>query len=138
MAPQGDNGTAVKEEMVTDRWKLLQEVRQTAPNILEASVTVPCDSIWFAGHFPGEPILPGIAIVHAVSEVIEQEAQKRGETVRTASLKRVRFTGPVRPGDTILLHLTSEDVRGETCFNFKVAHEDKTICTGQIVVAKTE
>ena len=88
MAPQGDNGTAVKEEMVTDRWKLLQEVRQTAPNILEAAVTVPCDSIWFAGHFPGEPILPGIAIVHAVSEVIEQEAQKRGETVRTRSEER--------------------------------------------------
>ncbi|MBP7340922.1 MAG: MaoC/PaaZ C-terminal domain-containing protein [Smithellaceae bacterium] len=123
---------------MTDRWKLLQEIRRAAPNILEAEVTVPCDSVWFAGHFPGEPILPGIAILHAVSEAIERDAQTRGETSRIASLKRVRFTGPVRPGDTILLHLTNEDVRKEKEVNFKVAHGGRIICTGQVVVTKTE
>jgi hypothetical protein len=35
-------------------------------------------SPWFSGHFPDEPILPGIAILSMVSEVIRQVASERG------------------------------------------------------------
>lgn len=122
---------------MTDLWELLNEVRQIAPNVLDARVCVPQDSIWFTGHFPGEPILPGIALVHMVYEAIERDAQGRGEAVRLSSLRRIRFTGPVRPGENLLLSLTSEDVNEVRLFNFKIAVEENIVCSGLVAVSIT-
>ena len=82
------------------QWSLLKEVKATNNNHIEALAEVPADSPWFSGHFPGEPILPGIALVHIVKQAINQEALKKGEQLQFHALKRVRFTQPVRPGDT--------------------------------------
>jgi len=121
---------------LTDQWNLLKDVKRIASNTLEAQVCVPENCIWFTGHFPGEPILPGIALVHTVYEIIQRDAQDRGESVRISSLKRIRFTGPVRPGETLLLNLTSEDLKTERLYNFKVVLEEKIICSGQVAAVK--
>lgn len=119
-----------------DRWKLLNEVKWIAPDTIEASGGVPEDCIWFTGHFPGEPILPGIALIHAVYEAIERSEQERGESVRISSLRRIRFTGPVRPGDKLLLSLTREDGNEIILFHFKVAVQENTVCSGLMAVSK--
>lgn len=121
---------------MADRWKLLSDVKRIASNALEAQVCVPQDCIWFTGHFPGAPILPGIALVNTVYDAIMWDAQDRGEAVQMSFLKRIRFTGPVRPGETVLLSLTSEDVHTERLYNFKVAIEEKIICSGMVAVTK--
>jgi len=122
---------------LADRWELLSDVKRVASNALEVQVCVPQDCIWFTGHFPGEPILPGIALVHTVYEAIAWDAQDRGEAVQISSLKRIRFTGPVRPGEKFLLNLTHEDLDGERLFNFKVAVKEKIVCSGLVTVTKT-
>jgi 3-hydroxyacyl-[acyl-carrier-protein] dehydratase len=122
---------------LTERWKLLSEVKRIASNALEARAWVPEDSTWFIGHFPGEPILPGIALVNTVYEAIAWDAQDRGEAVHISSLRRIRFTGPVRPGEKLFLSLTSEDLSGERLFNFKVAVKENIVCSGLVAVAKT-
>lgn len=122
---------------MTDRWKLLNDVKRVASNSLEAQISVPKDCIWFTGHFPGEPILPGIALVSTVYEAILWDAQDRGEAVKMSSLKRIRFTGPVRPGETIILSLTREDVSTERHYTFKVVLEEKIICSGMMAVTIT-
>ena len=119
-----------------DQWNLLKDVRRIEPNALEALVRVPKDCIWFTGHFPGEPILPGIAIVHTIYEAILKLAQKDAESISMSALKRVRFTGPVRPGEAFLLNLTREDEAQAMVFSFKVIHEDKVICSGQVTAMK--
>jgi len=120
---------------LTDRWKLLNEVHRISSDTLDARACVPQDSIWFAGHFPDEPILPGIALLHTVYEAILREARERGESVKVSSLKRIRFTGPVRPGETLLLRLTSEDRHEETLYNFKVFVKENIVCSGLMTVA---
>lgn len=122
---------------MTDRWELLNEVRRIESNALDARVCVPQDSIWFTGHFPGEPILPGIALLHTVYEAILREGRDRGESVKVSSLRRIRFTGPVRPGETLLLSLTREDGNEETLFNFKVFVKENIVCSGLMTVKKT-
>jgi 3-hydroxymyristoyl/3-hydroxydecanoyl-(acyl carrier protein) dehydratase len=119
---------------LADRWKLLNEVKRITPNTLDARACVPKDSIWFAGHFPGEPILPGIALLHTVYEAILGDARARGESVKVSSLKRVRFTGPVLPGETLLLSLTREDGTEEILFNFKILVKESIVCSGMIAV----
>ena len=119
-----------------DRWSLPSDVRRTAPDALEARVFVPEDSIWFPGHFPGEPILPGIAVVHAVYETIQQDAQCRGMSVHISHLKRIRFTSPVRPGDTLLIRITSEVAGTEMHYIFKATVGENTVSSGLVVVTK--
>ncbi len=119
-----------------DQWNLLKDVKWIEPNTLEALVRVPGDCVWFTGHFPGEPILPGIAIVHTVYEAILKLAKSDAESINMSALKRVRFTGPVRPGEAFLLNLTREDEASAILFSFKVIHESKVICSGQVTATK--
>ena len=91
-----------------DRWRLFKDAGTIEPGASGFKIDVPVDCAWFGGHFPGEPILPGIALVHLVYEAISARARQRGKSVTLASLKRVRFTGPVRPGDTLQLSLKGE------------------------------
>jgi 3-hydroxymyristoyl/3-hydroxydecanoyl-(acyl carrier protein) dehydratase len=122
---------------LNNRWSLPGDVRRTAQDALEARVYVPEDSIWFPGHFPGEPILPGIAVVHAVYEIIRQDAQSRGSSVHILHLKRIRFTSPVRPGDTLLIRITSEVASTEMHYLFKATVGENTVSSGLVAVSKT-
>ncbi len=119
-----------------DHWQLLQNVQTKEQNKIEAEAFVPTDSLWFSGHFPGEPILPGIALVHLVWQAIVRDAEKRSEEIRLDTLKRVRFTKPVRPGEYLSLIITSSEVGGEALYSFKVMSKENVICSGLLAAVK--
>ena len=54
----------------------------------------------YPGHFPGDPIVPGAALLHAVAAACERPV---------VGLERVRFLGIVRPGEDVDLELRVED-----------------------------
>lgn len=118
------------------QWQLLGEVKTKDNNQIEARVFVPVDSFWFSGHFPGEPILPGIALVYAALEAIRREAAARGEKVCLDALKRVRFTSPVRPGEILSLLIVRESDAEE--FSFRVMSQGAVVCSGVIVARIVE
>jgi 3-hydroxyacyl-[acyl-carrier-protein] dehydratase len=115
---------------------LLNEVQMVSSDTLDARACVPKDSIWFTGHFPGEPILPGIALLHTVYDAILSKAGNGGESVKVSSLKRIRFTGPVRPGEMLLLSVTREGGIEEILYNFKVFVKETIVCSGLMTVTK--
>ena len=119
-----------------DQRQMLREVNVITPNEIEALAYVPTDSSWFLGHFPNEPILPGIAIIYMAQQAIVQDAAAKGEEIILEALKRVRFTQPVRPGESLKLNITSAEAGEETLFAFKVAHEENIVCSGQIIAKK--
>lgn len=59
-----------------------------------ASFTPPADLPAFNGHFPGNPILPGIAQIALITEILNR-ADPSGYTLDT--VKRVKFLSPVFP-----------------------------------------
>ena len=122
--------------MLESQWSLLKEIKVTNDNYIEALADVPADSPWFLGHFPGEPILPGIAIVYIVGQAIIQDTLKKGEQVQLKALKKVRFTQPVRPEETLLVSITSEEKGEEVLFSFKVASQGNIVCSGSINARK--
>ena len=63
-----------------------------------AQVTTDTRSPWFAGHFPGEPILPGIAQLNMVTECIERVLHKK---LILQNLTRIKFKQLIRPGDVL-------------------------------------
>jgi 3-hydroxyacyl-[acyl-carrier-protein] dehydratase len=121
---------------VEDNWQLIQEVRQEEQNELTAEAFVPTDSLWFSGHFPGEPILPGIALIHLVWQAIVQAAGKRSEEIMLDKLKRVRFTQPVRPGEKLSVLVTCGEPDEETSYSFKVMGRGNVVCSGLIAADK--
>jgi 3-hydroxyacyl-[acyl-carrier-protein] dehydratase len=69
-----------------------------------------------AGHFPGNPIMPGVKMVEALAQcgavaVLSQEENK-GKLALFAGIDDVRFKRVVRPGDELTLECSLEQVRG--------------------------
>ena len=119
-----------------DPWQLLNDVNYIDQNSFSATAWAPEGSVWFTGHFPGEPILPGIAIVGAVYSAIKADASTRGDDVELLSLRRVRFTSPVRPGEHLDIHLSRDVCDREIVYTFKVSVKENVVCSGITAVAK--
>ncbi len=71
---------------------------------------------FFQGHFPGEPVMPGVLIVEAMAQVgavalLGQEAH-RGKLALFAGINKMRFKERVRPGDTLRMEVTLTGLRG--------------------------
>ncbi len=90
------------------------------------------DSPWFSGHFPGEPILPGIAQLAMVVEAVEAEL---GQAVKMSAFKRVRFRRIIQPDDPIAILVTPREEEPPT-YTFKIEVEGENACSGILVMEK--
>lgn len=81
-----------------------------------ARKTVREDEWYFAGHFPGRPIMPGVLIVEAMAQTgavaVLSEEENRGRLALFAGIDDVRFKRLVQPGDELELTCVLERVRG--------------------------
>jgi 3-hydroxyacyl-[acyl-carrier-protein] dehydratase len=64
------------------------------------------DEPWFAGHFPGDPVLPGVLVAETLAQAaallhLAAHPERAGETVYLAGIDGLRFRRVVRPGDTL-------------------------------------
>jgi len=71
------------------------------------------DESFLRGHFPGEPILPGVLLVEAATQlagVVAQSDQKipRLNNLKLTALRNVKILGTARPGEVVQLeaHIT--------------------------------
>lgn len=65
--------------------------------------TVPESLPYFAGHFPGAPVLPAVAILDASVEMIRRALSLESLALRAAPT--AKFTGPVLPGAAVAVRL---------------------------------
>lgn len=63
---------------------------------------VPAESRLFQGHFPGRPIVPGVALLALVARAA---ADWRGEEGEILALRGLKLRRPVGPGETLALRL---------------------------------
>jgi len=70
---------------------------------------------FFAGHFPGNPIMPGVLIIEALAQVggiLAFCSGVEGDTVYFMSVEKAKFRKPVVPGDQLKLEVTTLHQRG--------------------------
>ncbi len=94
---------------------------------------VTVDEPFFAGHFPGNPIMPGVLQIEALAQVgavavLHQEAY-RGKLALFARIDNVRFRKPVTPGDTLRLEVQLVELRGKVGKGHAVASVDDQVVT---------
>lgn len=62
---------------------------------------------YFAGHFPGEPVMPGVLIVEALAQVgavaVLSCEEFRGKTAYFGAINSAKFKRKVIPGDVLML-----------------------------------
>lgn len=90
--------------------------------------TLEASHVGFDGHFPEEPVLPGVLVVEAMGQLgltldhfvnrdrIDVPPDAAPRRVRATHIHHATFIAPFRPGDTMTLHA-------------KVAHNDYTMVT---------
>ncbi len=102
-------------------WNRPPSLERTTPNELLAIMDIDGDSPWFSGHFPGEPILPGVAILSMVFEAIAQQSKERGERIRLAAVKKIRFRRLIRPGERLEISASREKQGPPDSYSFRVS-----------------
>lgn len=107
------------------------------PGNVEGRFLVPKDSPWFSGHFPGEPILPGIALLGMVHDTLRAFAEHTGSHIVLKELKRIRFRQIVRPDTRLTVVLTMGGGAGDRQFTFACLDGTSKACDG-IALVETE
>lgn len=91
---------------------------------------------FFAGHFPGEPVMPGVLIIEALAQVgavaILSLPENKGKLAFFGGIKEAKFKGMVKPGDVLMLETEIIKIKGPIGVGSAVATVDGK------VVAKAE
>ena len=71
---------------------------------------------FFQGHFPGNPVMPGVLIIEALAQVgavaMLSIPEWKGKTAYFAGIEKAKFRKKVVPGDVLMLETTIVKVKG--------------------------
>jgi 3-hydroxymyristoyl/3-hydroxydecanoyl-(acyl carrier protein) dehydratase len=95
-----------------------------------ARAIFPNDSAWFSGHFPGNPIVPGVALIALVEEAVIAQARSEGRSLAITGLRRVRFRLPIRPDDEVTLEAIRMPKKEGPAYVFNVYLAGESACSG--------
>lgn len=112
-------GREVIEQIIPHRdpFLFIDEVLELEPGArVVARKLVRPDEWFFAGHFPGRPILPGVIMIEALAQAgavaVLTEESNRGKLPLFAGIDDVRFKRIVVPGEELILTCEIASARG--------------------------
>ncbi|MGL9725871.1 MAG: 3-hydroxyacyl-ACP dehydratase FabZ [Wolbachia sp.] len=82
---------------------------------IKAIKNVTFNELFFIGHFPDHPIMPGVLIIESLAQasaicVLSQETMEN-KVVYLRSIENAKFRKPVTPGDTLILQANIQGIR---------------------------
>jgi 3-hydroxyacyl-[acyl-carrier-protein] dehydratase len=91
----------------------LDEVLECTDTFIRARRTFHADEYFFAGHFPGNPIVPGVILTEAMAQAFAYLCMVHSDasSIYLTGIDKARFRRPVRPGETVEFHVTYELAR---------------------------
>jgi UDP-3-O-[3-hydroxymyristoyl] N-acetylglucosamine deacetylase/3-hydroxyacyl-[acyl-carrier-protein] dehydratase len=117
---------------------LVDRILELEPKRVVGIKNVTMNEPFFAGHFPGHPIMPGVLIIEAMAQVggmllLGAFDDPQSKVVYFTSLNDVKWRRPVKPGDQLLFELDLLQVRGTMCKMKGVAKVDgEVVCEAEM------
>ncbi|MDD4395920.1 MAG: 3-hydroxyacyl-ACP dehydratase FabZ [Bacteroidales bacterium] len=113
-----------------DHMLLVDEINVDDNKIAHATYHVNGNEFFLQGHFPGNPVVPGVILceIMAQSSALLIGEQLKGKTPFYAGIDKVRFKKQVRPGDTVEVTAKITTQRGLAFFIEASAAVNHEIC----------
>lgn len=106
---------------------------ETEANI---EITIPPDLSWFKGHFPTQPVLPGVT---QINWVIDYAQKLFGSHLTISSIEVVKFQSPILPNDHLKLTLIwdKDTQKLKFTYSFITQHNNhKVASTGKLTLCQ--
>ena len=120
---------------------LIDTVEELEPGVRAvATKNVTFNEPYFAGHFPGNPVMPGVLIVEALAQTgavaILSQPEWKGKTAYFAEIDKARFKQKVVPGDVLTLETEIIKIKGPIGIGKAVARVNgKLACSAELTFA---
>ena len=116
--------------------RILEIDDRRAVGIKQVSMNEP----FFVGHFPGNPVMPGVLQIEALAQVgavaLLRQPAYQGKLAFFARIENVRFRRPVMPGDTLHLEVELIQIRSTIGRGHGVARvDDQVVAEGDFTFA---
>ena len=116
------------------KWYSLKNTDILSSNEIIMEAEVGPDSPWFSGHFPDEPILPGVAQLAMALDGIKKLNQK---SLRISGVKKVRFKQVIKPDDKLRITVTPHK-KDALSYLFRIMVNGELASNGILMVEESD
>jgi 3-hydroxyacyl-[acyl-carrier-protein] dehydratase len=123
---------------------LVDRVIELEPNVKAVGIkNITANEEFFQGHFPGNPIMPGVLMIEALAQLggllAFGSGAPPGRSVYFLSIEKAKFRKPVVPGDQLRLEVTILKLRGSVWkFSGNAIVDDKTVAEAEFTAMVTD
>ncbi len=123
---------------------LVDRITTIEPGVKAVGIkNVTANEGFFQGHFPGNPIMPGVLIIEALAQVAGilafRSGSPAGKSVYFMSIEKAKFRKPVVPGDQLRLEVSILQYRGNVWkFSGSAFVEEKVAAEAEFTAMVTD
>lgn len=123
---------------------LLDSVEQKEDNLVIGIKNVTYNEPFFQGHFPGDPIMPGVLIIESLVQtggflLFRKLDNPKEKSIYFTSINKAKFRHPVRPGDVLRHEVELVSFRSNFCkIKGRSFVGDKIVAEGEFTAAITK
>jgi 3-hydroxyacyl-[acyl-carrier-protein] dehydratase len=100
-----------------------------AKDKISAQILLNSEHAIFGGHFPGNPILPGVCTVQIIKELLEKTMEKEIQLTRASNIKYLGFINPVITHEIQFDLLIKNTETGSIACNAMVSAGGNVLCS---------